>query len=298
VYRGGRGGTSDGAGRYTPPRMSDRDYWRDTEGRPSGFWAIYPATKAVLIGLAGIHVLLTLLGGADRQAYYEVFDFLALSVEGTLRELRVWQLVTCAFVHGGVMHLLWNCLGILVFGRLIEQRLGAKRFLRFLLGAQLAASLGFLLLSSIQHTVVAMVGASGIGFGLIVLCAFWYPSLPIYIFFLLQVQLWIAAVLFVSIEILMLFERGGGIAHSAHLAGALYGLVYYRWVGEFDQLFAFVGDWQRKRMQRRLEYRQREREALRGEVDRILDKVNREGMTALTDEERRILREASARLRR
>jgi membrane associated rhomboid family serine protease len=278
--------------------MSDRDYWRDTEGRPSGFWATYPATKAILIGLAGIHVTLTLLGGADPQAYYALRDFLALSIEGTLRQLRVWQLVTCALVHGGVMHLLWNCLGILIFGRLVEQRLGMARYLRFLLGAQLSASLGFLLLASLQSTIVPMIGASGVDFGLLVLCAFWYPSLEILIFFILRAPLWIAAALFVFIEVMLLFERGGGIAHSAHLAGALYGFLYYRWVGEFDQLFAFVGDWRRKRMRRRLEFEQRAREALRGEVDRILDKVNREGMAALTEEERRVLKQASERLRR
>ncbi|HEX5137472.1 MAG TPA: rhomboid family intramembrane serine protease [Planctomycetota bacterium] len=278
--------------------MSDRDYWRDTEGRPSGFWATYPATKAILIGLAGIHVLVTLVTGANPQAYGDILDLLGLSVEGTLRQLRVWQLLTCALLHGGVMHLLWNCLGIFIFGRLVEERLGTGRYLRFLLGAQLSASLGFLLLSSIQSTVIPMIGASGVDFGLLVLCAFWYPNLQIYIFFILRAPLWIAAALFVFIEAMMLLERGGGIAHSAHLAGALYGFVYYRWVGEFDQLFAFLGDWQRKRDQRRLELERRRREALRGQVDAILDKVNRDGMAALTDEERRVLKEASERLRR
>jgi len=278
--------------------MSDRDYWRDTEGRPSGFWATYPVTKATLIGLAGIHVVVTLVAGANPRAYYDILDLFALSVEGTLRQLRAWQLLTCALLHGGVTHLLFNLLGILIFGRLVEDRLGRGRYVRFLLGAQLSASLGFLLLSSIQSTIVPMIGASGVDFGLLVLCAFWYPNLQIYIFFILRTPLWVAAALFVFIEAMLLLERGGGIAHSAHLAGAVYGFVYYRWVGEFDQLFAFLGDWQRKRNQKRLEHERKRREVLRSQVDEILDKVNREGMAALTDEERRVLKEASERLRR
>jgi membrane associated rhomboid family serine protease len=278
--------------------MSDRDYWRDTEGRPSAFWATYPATKAVLIGLVALHVLLTLLKAADRVTGSTIEHVLALSVEGTLRELRVWQLVTCALVHGGVWHLVVNCIGILMFGRLVEQRLGVARYLRFLLGAQLAASLGFLVLASIQDTVLPMVGASGIDFGLVVLCAFWYPNLQIYVFFVLRTALWVAAALFVFIEVMMLFERGGGIAHSAHLGGALYGLVYYRFVGEFDHLFAVVHNWKARQQRKRLEQRRRADADLRGEVDRILDKVNREGMAALTDAERRALKEASERLRR
>lgn len=278
--------------------MSDRDYWRDTGDRPSGFWATYPATKGVLIALVGVHVLLTLIRGADHDTYFAIQDFLALSVEGTLRQLRVWQLLTCALVHIGVMHLLWNCIGILMFGRLIEQRLGPRRYLRFLAGAQLTASLGFLLLSSIESTVYPMVGASGIDFGLLVLCAFWYPNLQVFVFFILRMPLWVVAALFVFIEVMMLFEQGGGIAHSAHLGGAVYGLLYYRLVGEFDQLFAAVDGWKAKRNRRRIEEEMRADAELRSEVDRILDKVNREGMAALTDKERRILREASERLRR
>jgi membrane associated rhomboid family serine protease len=219
-------------------------------------------------------------------------------MERTVRGLRVWQLLTCAFLHGGVWHLVWNVVGILVFGRLIEQRLGGRKFIRFLVGAQLTASLAFLFLSALQDTRLPMIGASGIDFGLLVLAAFWYPRLQIMVFFVLAAPLWLVASLWVFIEAMMLLERGGGIAHSAHLGGALYGFVYYRFVGEFDQLFAYMHNWRRKRQQRQLEHERRVREELRYEIDRILDKVNREGMAALTDEERRALKEASERLRR
>lgn len=278
--------------------MSDRDYWRDTAGRPSGFWALYPATKAILIGIVSIHVLMAFVRSADRPLAYAIEDFLALSPEHVLKGFRVWQLVTCALLHGGVWHMVVNCIGIFFFGRLVEQRLGARRYLRFLLAAQLTASLGFLFLASLQDTRLPMIGASGIDFGLIVLSAFWYPGLQVMFLFVLTTPLWVLAAIYVFVEVMMLLEGGGGVAHAAHLGGALYGFFYYRWVGEFDQLFAFVGNWQARRRRRRLEYDRRSREALRGEVDRILDKVNREGMTALTEEEKRVLKEASARLRR
>ena len=278
--------------------MSERDYWRDYEGRPSGFWATYPVTKAVCIGLAAIHVLITLATSADRTLVNPILDLFALSTEGTVRDLRVWQLLTCALLHGGVMHLVWNVLGIFIFGRIIEQRLGARKFIRFLIGAQLTASLAFLFLAALQDTYVPMIGASGIDFGVLILAAFWYPRMQIMMFFVVAAPLWLVAALWVFIETMMLFERGGGVAHSAHLGGALYGFIYYRFVGEFDQLFAFVHDWRRKRQQRQLEHDRRVREELRGEVERILGEVNREGMAALTDEEKRALKDASARLRR
>ncbi len=278
--------------------MSDRDYWKGTGDRPSGFWVLYPATKAILIGLASIHVLLAFVRATDRPLANAIEDFLALSPDDVLKGFRVWQLLTCALLHGGAWHLVVNCIGILFFGQLVEQRLGTRRYLRFLAGAQLTASLGFLFLASIQDTRLPMIGASGIDFGLILLCAFWYPGLRVNLFFVLAVPLWALAAVYVFVEAMMLLESGGGVAHSAHLGGALYGFVYYRWAAEFDQLFAFLGNWQAKRRRRRQEQDRREHEALRGEVDRILDKVNREGMSALTEQERRVLKDASARLRR
>lgn len=278
--------------------MSGRDYWKDTAGRPSGFWATFPGTKAILITLAAFHVALALLGNVHLPAARAIETALALWPEHVLKDLHVWQLVTCSLLHGSPLHLVFNCIGIFFFGRLVEGRLGLRRFLRFLLGAQLTASLGFLLLAALQDTTAPMIGASGIDFGLIVLCAFWYPGLRILLFFVLATPLWVAAAIFIFIEAMMLLEQGGGVAHSAHLGGALYGLLYYRFVGEFDQLFAFFGDWHAKRQRRRMEHDRRAHDELRGEVDRILDKVNREGMTALTEQERRALKEASARLRR
>ncbi len=277
--------------------MSDRDYWKDTGDRPSGFWATYPATKAILIGLAAIHVLLAFVRSAAPQLADDILDFLALDRDQVLGGFRVWQLVTCALLHGGAWHLVSNCIGILVFGRLVEQRLGMRKYLRFLLGAQLTASLSFIFLASIRDTMLPMIGASGTDFGLVVLAAFWYPRLQMMLF-VLVIPLWALATLYVSIEVLMLFEAGGGVAHVAHLGGAFYGFVYYRWVGEFDQLFMGIRNWQLRRQQQRLDHDRRARDALRGEVDRILDKVNREGMAALTDEERRALKDASAKLRR
>ena len=53
---------------------------------------------------------------------------LALSAPG-LRSLKVWQLLTYMFVHGGVFHLLLNMWGLYLFGRPVLSRLGSKRFL-------------------------------------------------------------------------------------------------------------------------------------------------------------------------
>jgi membrane associated rhomboid family serine protease len=277
--------------------VSDRDYWRAPPAR-SPFWATVPVTKGLLIGLGGIHLAMALLGAADREAHAAIFRLFALWPEEVLGGFKVWQLVTCALLHGGAWHLVFNAIGIWFFGRLVEQRVGSRRYVLFALGAVVTASLGYLLLSVLQGPTAPMIGASGLDFGLIVLCAFWYPRLTVLLFFVLPVPLWALAALFVFLEGMMLLEQGGGVAHSAHLGGALYGALYYRFMGEFDQLFSGLTAWHQRRRRKRVEQERRDSAELRREVDRILDKVNREGMAALTDAERRVLREASEKLRR
>lgn len=281
--------------------MSDRDYWRDAPGR-SAFWATYPATKAILIGLPAVHLVLAMIGAADPNAASAITGFLALRPSDVVGRLHVWQLVTYSIVHEqGIWHLLWNCVGIFFFGRLVEQRIGSRRYLLFALSCVVAAGLGFLLLSAIKDTRTAMIGASGFDFGVLIVCALWYPNMTVLLMFLISVPLWLLATIFAFTEVYMLFAvvaQADGIAHSAHVAGGLYGLLYWRYGERIDGIAGMLERWRAQHRWRRQQADRRAADELRGEVDRILDKVNREGMASLTDAERRALKEASERLRR
>jgi len=161
----------------------------------------------------------------------------------------------------------------------VEQRLGTRRYLTFALGSVVAGSLGFLLLAAVEDRTSPtspMIGASAFDFGALVLAAFWYPRLVILVFFVLPAPLWAAAALFAFLEAMMLLEQDG-IAHAAHLGGALYALLYHRFGARFEGLFSALDRWQAKRRLRHADEARRAAERLRGEVDRILDKVNREG---------------------
>jgi len=279
--------------------MGEREYWKSPlPGGPSSFWATHRVSKTMIFGLAGIHLLMAILNVAAPEVARGVQSFLMLSPGDVLRRLRLWQLVTYALLHGGLWHLLMNCLGIWFFGRPVEERLGGKRYLLFALATVVAASLAFLLEAALLDESVPLIGASGFDFGVVVLCALWYPRMTVLLFFVLPVPLWAVALLFVFVEVVMLLELSGSVAHSAHLGGALYGYLYYRYGGSIDRVFAGVDRWQEKRRRHRAEQARRNEQELRMQVDRILDKVNKEGMSALTEQERRFLKEASERLRR
>ena len=54
-------------------------------------------------------------------------------------KFRVWQPITYMFMHGSFMHLFFNMFGLYMFGGILEQRWGAKRFINFYLITGLGA---------------------------------------------------------------------------------------------------------------------------------------------------------------
>jgi len=280
--------------------MPERPYMRSDfgGGQRSPFWATYPATKALIIGLIAVHLLWALLARASPGAWRAVYEIFLLHPERALKSFYIWQLVTCALFHApGLMHLFFNALMIFFFGRMVEQRLGTKRYIYFCVAAAVTSSLAFLLESAILDQVHPMLGASGVAMGLIVLTALWYPRTTVLVFFVLPMPLWVVAVLAVVANLIMLLELAGGVAHSAHLGGALYGFLYFRYGSRIDRIFRSIDNLAEKQRHKK-EQQSKAREAdLRREVDRILDKVNREGMAALSKEERRFLKDASEKLR-
>jgi membrane associated rhomboid family serine protease len=282
--------------------MGDRDYFHhdfDTgHHRPSSFFATHRGTKFAIIALAVIHIAMAILQRASFESYNAVVDALALSPEGLLGG-KIWQLVTYAFLHdqGGLWHILINCLVLWWFGTMVEGRLGTKRFVYFCLSAAAIGGLAFVAWGLITGAANPVIGASGVTMALLVLAACWYPHTPILFMFVLRMPLWVAAAVFVGLDLLnALTLTVSTVAYTAHLGGAAWGWIFYRYGGRIEGVFGKIdrmADKVEKKKQRKRETRDRD---LRLEVDRILDKVNREGMTALTDEERKFLKSASKKL--
>ncbi len=282
--------------------MSDRDYLRaDWQGGPrwGGFWATIPATKAILVGLVAIHLLMQVVRALSVRTWVWLWDALSLAPELVLQKFFVWQLVTAALLHdpSGLMHILFNGLTIYFFGRMVEARIGARRYLLFCLGAAVSASVGYLLFAVLGSNVAPMVGASGAAMGLLAVGALWYPQTIVLVFFVIPAPLWVVALLLVAVDLMGILSVDSNIAHAAHLGGALYGLLYHRYGHRVRGLFDAVDRIADERKLQAARRRAAEDAELRLELDRILDKVGREGMPSLTEAERRFLKEASERLR-
>ncbi len=96
----------------------------------------------------------------------------------------IWQLVTYMFLHGGALHILFNMLGIWMFGVELERRWGTSFFLKYYFASGIGGGLTFLLVSLLPFAAVAptyvtpAVGASGALFGLLLAYAIYWPERP------------------------------------------------------------------------------------------------------------------------
>jgi membrane associated rhomboid family serine protease len=126
------------------------------------------------------------------------------------------------FMHGDFRHLLFNMLGLLFLGPLVEQALGPKRFLIMYLASGLAASL-------LQMILVkgAVVGASGGVYGVLAAFATMFPNLELMLMFIpIPIKAKYVATGLILIGLFMGISGGmSGIAHFAHVGGAVMGFI-------------------------------------------------------------------------
>lgn len=233
---------------------------------------------------------------------------LALSPEG-LRSGCLWQLFTYLFLHGGLMHLAFNLMGLYFFGRPVENFLGRRNFLLIyfasgLIGGALQGILGLLFPQYFGHWVV---GASAGVCGILVAFCLMEPEAQILLFFVLPVKA--RHMLYVFFGVALFFTivpSDPGIAHAAHLGGMITGAAFLR-LGLHRQEFSFM-DGVREKLRRWRTPKPKLKvwsgrgqggtaenggaDFMASKVDPILDKISKSGIQSLTAEERRILEAA------
>ncbi|MFP4115114.1 MAG: rhomboid family intramembrane serine protease [Spirochaetota bacterium] len=187
--------------------------------RPFGFQYY----NAALI-LIGINVGVFLLGMISPA----ILSRLALIPGAVIVRTWIWQPFTYMFVHGGTWHLLFNMLGIFFFGIQLERRIGSDEFLLFyLLNGTLAGLLSFGVYVLTGTYNVALVGASGAVFAVLLAFATYYPHSNILLFGILPIRAPILVIGYAALELFNTLTRtGGNVAHMTHLIGFAVGFLY------------------------------------------------------------------------
>lgn len=183
-------------------------------------------TNGVAI-IGGISVALYIITQANREALYPLFGFVPSYVFG---KFRLWQFVTANFMHGSPQHLIFNMLGLYMFGCPVEKKVGQMEFIKYYLvcGAGGYVLAFILWLSGITPNGL-IVGASAGVYGLLLAFSLLYANQKILLFFAIPMQAKWMAVIFGGVEIILMF-RNDGISHLGHLGGILAGIGYLVYV--------------------------------------------------------------------
>ena len=184
-----------------------------------------PVTRALII----INVIMFLLQGMLGDV---LIGSLALWPLGS--QFMPWQIITYAFLHGSLMHLLFNMFGVYMFGADIERVLGPRRYLNYYLVSAISAGAAQLLVTKMTGGYYPTVGASGAVFGLLLAFAMVFPHrtiMPLFPPIPMKAPVFVA--LYGGIELFLgVTGTQAGVAHFAHLGGMAGGFLLMRhWRG-------------------------------------------------------------------
>ncbi|MEW6302588.1 MAG: rhomboid family intramembrane serine protease [Verrucomicrobiota bacterium] len=300
--------------------LDDRDYMRSPEYSRSwgGAWRV---SSILMVTLIVIGVLEIIMSFHQSNLYTQYLNIFALSPEG-IKAGHIWQLVTFQFMHGGLWHLLGNCIIIYFFGRTMEEVLGEKAFLKLYFSSGIIGGLFQVGLGTMfpDYFGGRTVGASAGAFGLLAAFAWMFPNrlITLLLFFVIPVSFRAIILLYfeLGITVLGILAPKGGIAHAAHLGGILTGMAFVSWFvrGPGWSLFGAAfrkparrpqeparvsvgskrGFWSAPKAE--VEEELPADEFISREVDPILDKISQHGIHSLTERERKILEKARAKM--
>jgi membrane associated rhomboid family serine protease len=230
------------------------------------------AVKWLVITNAAVYLLLELIKAITPTLGGELTLVLAL-IPAAVMHGWIFQLVTYSFVHAGVLHILFNMLGLWMFGAQLESDWGQKRFLEFYFFCVIGAALTTI---AVSYTGVGgvvpstpTVGASGGVLGILMAFGMLYGDREIMLFPIpisIRAKYFVAGVAFITLVEAISASgsgRGSNVAYIAHLGGLLFGFLYVKFVPKrglgFDASERYFGmrnsyyRWKRRRAARKFE---------------------------------------------
>jgi len=255
--------------------------------------AITPSVKYLLILNVAVYIL-DYLSSPDPR--FRLLSNLFQLHPTWWAHFEIGQLFTYMFIHGSSSHLLANMLGLFFIGPAVERTIGSFRFFILYYISGILGGLGWSLLADPMGP--SCVGASGAVMGVIGAFAALYPHAQLLLWFIIPIRAWVLAVILAVWELHETIQPAiGGIANAAHLVGGIAGVSYAMSLKHphvLNDLKQKIGLGQSRHKHRARRPSSADTEVLsKEEIDRILDKIGKEGMGALTPREREMLKKAT-----
>jgi membrane associated rhomboid family serine protease len=220
-----------------------------TEFRPGGFQMIPPVIKNLII----VNVLIFIAQQVfANNPYVDIDNTFALHDIHSVY-FKPYQLITHLFMHGGWDHLFFNMFALWMFGSILENVWGGKRFLTYYIlcglgsaalhlavlyyeNGQLLQDLNLAASPEQQQLMAqniygrineATLGASGAIFGCLAAFGYLFPNSLIYLYFFVPIKAKWFVLIYAGMELFLGVRNSAGdnVAHFAHLGGAIMGLI-------------------------------------------------------------------------
>lgn len=278
--------------------------------------------QLIYINIA-VFVAVTLAGIALQLFNMEqarVFDWLELPASPARFIMQPWSLLTYMFMHGGLLHILFNMLWLYWFGAIFLNMFSSKHLRGlYVLGGICGGALYMLAYNVFPYfrpyiENSFMVGASASVLAIVAAAAYREPNYPIRLFLLGTLRLKYLALIVIGMDLLLITSENAG-GHIAHLGGALAGVWFAAglnkgrdvtaWINRAADGIASLFRRKPRKPKMKVHYgngsRQQDynynarKKAQSDEIDRILDKLRKTGYEGLSDEEKKSLFDASKR---
>ncbi len=181
-----------------------------------------PVTTALLVANFAAYVAQEWFG--DGLLLYFALWPVGLPAVPGLPGFLPWQVVTYGFLHGSLMHILFNMLAVYMFGSEVERVIGSKRYLNLYFGSVITAALTQLAVQALAGSdPLPTVGASGGVFGLLLAYGLFFPNRIIMLLIPpIPLPARLMVVLYGGLELFLgVTGTQQGVAHFAHLGGML-----------------------------------------------------------------------------
>ncbi len=277
-----------------------------------GFMAI-PTMIRFIIAINVIVFLFQALFGSipvgGQSLNHWIVSYLAFDPSLWTAITQPWRFVTYMFLHGSGMHLIFNLLWLWWMGQSVEVTIGPRSFAVLFFGSGIGGAILHIALSFLYGTSI-VIGASGAVFGVMVAFAYLFPAAPIMLLFLPPIQARFLVAGLIAFDVLLI-GSGDMIARLVHLGGAGCGYLIIKSHAQGNDLSKYVrpieglfssstgsksGGKNRKPKNKKM-YSVSDVEIIeevdQTELDRILEKISREGYDGLTKEEKKTLFELS-----
>jgi len=294
--------------------------YRDSYGPEFSGPRLTPVVKRLLIGLTAAFLALFVADDVLRRGITEYLVF----VPGLILR-QPWSVLTFPFVERSPLSLLFVLITVFFFAGPLEERWGGRAFLQFLgvsaLGGVLMSAV--LALGSPRMVAMPLFGFTGAIYGMLAAFAMYWPEMEIRIWGIIPVKAKWLALVSAGIGFIISVQSGGlGLAHLGAFATAFAYLkspwaprewgdmitpraraarkqqsrAVVPWVGKREQAAAPQAAARPPAAAGARRTARAERDLL-DDVDRILDKISAEGLSSLTEDERKRLDEVSRRYR-